>query len=183
MKKRKQLSFADLPGGIGVGFESSRLTTHGGQHAVGKRKKSRPIALKKSLHIIMKSSRAKGKFSLRAFHTQSEIEKLIKRFAKRFKIKIYRFAINFNHIHFVLKTSQRKDLQNFLRATAGQTAVLVLNAKKGEKRGKFWDWLAFSRIVEWGKAFRFVMTYVLQNELEARGVIPYQPRARSRNPG
>ena len=178
MKKIKQLSFGDLPGVRGADFESNRCYVHGGQNAVGKRKKRRPVALKKSLHVIMKSSRARGGYSLRAFHTQPKIEKLIKHFARRFNIKIYQLVINFNHVHVVLKANQRDELQSFFRATAGQIAVLVLKAKKGEKRGRFWDWLTFSRIVEWGRAFQLAMNYVLQNDLEACGIIPFQPRVR-----
>ena len=48
--------------------------------------------------------------------------------------------------------------------------------KSSRAKGKFWDLLVFSRIVEWGKAFRIVMAYVLQNELEANGEIPYKAR-------
>jgi len=168
VKKEKQTSFAllDLKG----------HTTHGGEHSVGKRKKQRPISVKKSMHLVMKSSRAKGSYSLRAIHNKGKVEELVWRYARRFHIKIYRFTVNFNHIHFVLRAKRREHLQNFLRTTAGLIACHILKAKKGTKRGKFWDLLVFSRIVEWGKAFRIVMAYVLQNELEASGEIPYKAR-------
>ena len=168
VKKEIQTSFAQL--------DLRGPTTHGGELSVGRRKKQRPISIKKSIHVVMMSSRAKGLYSLRAIHNKGKVEELIWRYAKRFHIKIYKFAINFNHIHFVLKAKRRDDLQNFLRTTAGLIACLILKAKKGVKKGKFWNLLAFSRIIEWGKAFQIVMSYVLQNELEACVEIPYKPR-------
>ena len=168
MKKENQTSFAQL--------DLKGPTTHGGEYSKGKRKKQRPISIKKSMHIVMKSSKAKGSYSLRAIHHKTKVEELIWRYAKRFHIKIYRFSVNFNHIHFVLKAKRREHLQNFLRTTAGLIACFILKAKKGIKKGKFWNLLAFSRIVEWGKAFRIAMAYLLQNELEASGLIPYKVR-------
>jgi hypothetical protein len=40
---------------------------------------------------------------------------------------------------------------------------------------KFWDYRPFSRVVEWSKAYRIAKDYVLLNQLEGLGIIPYQP--------
>lgn len=133
------------------------------------------------MHVVMKSSKAKGKYSLRTIRNKIKVEELLKRYGRLFHIKIYRFAINFNHIHIVVKAKRRVDLQNFLRASAGNIAAFVIKAKKGVKRGRFWDLLVFSRIIEWGRAFKTAIKYVLQNELEASGEIPYQIRKKSKN--
>jgi hypothetical protein len=41
--------------------------------------------------------------------------------------------------------------------------------KKARPIGKFWDALAYSRIVEWGKDWKNMLDYVGKNLLEARG--------------
>jgi hypothetical protein len=66
--------------------------------------------------------------------------------------------------------------QSFLRVFAGMTARLVTGAHKGEPIGRFWDSVAYSRIVSWGREFRSVGAYVRKNEEEALGLRP--PRAR-----
>jgi REP element-mobilizing transposase RayT len=191
VKKERQLQFQEfsISGRADQGGQSSKAkvregdnvfkrspTAHGGELSKGKRKTRRPISLKKSMHLVMRSSRAKGNYSLRAFHNKPTVEKLIKRYALMFDIRIYQFTIHFNHIHIALRAKNRENLQNFLRALTGNIAVKILKAKKGLKRGKFWDLLAFTRIVEWGRAFKALIKYVIQNELEARGEIPYRPR-------
>jgi hypothetical protein len=65
---------------------------------------------------------------------------------------------------------RREHLQNFLRALAGTIARKVKN------KGTFWSFLAFSRVVEWGKAFKLVQIYIEKNVLEASGGIRYTPR-------
>lgn len=70
----------------------------------------------------------------------------------------------------------RADSQNFLRALAGNVACKVIGAYKGKRVGKFWDLLAFSRIVEWGRSYISLIKYVEQNQKEADGTISYKPR-------
>ncbi len=53
----------------------------------------------------------------------------------------------------------------------------MTGAVKGRKlTGRFWDLPVFTRIVAFGKAYRQAKRYVIQNQLEANGTIPYQPR-------
>ena len=41
---------------------------------------------------------------------------------------------------------------------------------------KFWDFRPWTRIIEWKKAYSIAKDYVIQNHLEAMGLIPYKPR-------
>jgi hypothetical protein len=68
--------------------------------------------------------------------------------------------------------------QSFLSAFAGMSARLVTGACKASPVGKFWDSVAYSRIVSWGREFRSVGAYVEMNDDEAHGLRP--PRARKR---
>ncbi len=49
-------------------------------------------------------------------------------------------------------------------------ARIVTGAKKGSAFGRFWDALAYSRVVEWGRAYFIAKYYVIQNEMEAEGI-------------
>ncbi len=88
-------------------------------------------------------------------------------YAERFQIKVYRAANVGNHLHLLVKAKERKHLADYLRVLAGRIAVSVSGAKKGIKRiGKFWDYLYWSRLVNWGRDFYQVRKYVLANEME-----------------
>jgi len=81
----------------------------------------------------------------------------------------------------LIQGRKREGIQNFFRVLSGQLAEHVTKARKGMPfKGKFWDRLLYSRIVEWGREFVSVCKYILQNELEANGVIPHQPRKNAR---
>ena len=91
-------------------------------------------------------------------------------YAARFKVHVYRAANVGDHLHLLVKSSDRKALADYLRVLAGRIAVTVSGAQKGVKRiGKFWDHLCWSRLVKWGREFHVVQRYVFANELEFLG--------------
>jgi REP element-mobilizing transposase RayT len=96
--------------------------------------------------------------------------------AERFGIKVYKLGVERDHLHMVTRSYRHDDYAHFLRTLAGQIAQRIMKSARGNTKGKFWKLPPYSRIVEWGKAFRAVIVYALQNELEASGVIPYTPR-------
>jgi hypothetical protein len=49
--------------------------------------------------------------------------------------------------------------------------MLITGARKANPAGKFWDHLAYSVIVNWGRHFRKVTDYVIKNLFEAAGVL------------
>ena len=49
--------------------------------------------------------------------------------------------------------------------------MLVTGARKGQAVGKFWDELAFSRILGWGREFERVKSYLTKNILEGLGAL------------
>jgi REP element-mobilizing transposase RayT len=165
-KRPKQFSFP---------FGSAR-TEQGGSLSSGKRKTARPLTTKRPLHIVMKSSKAYGKFSFLNSRNSPKMIKIIKQTAAKFHIQLYRLANSGNHLHLLIQGHQHKDIQNFLRTAAAFISRKVTGATKGKPFGKFWDLLAYSRVVEWGRAFQNAMAYLEQNTLEALGFVPYQDR-------
>jgi REP element-mobilizing transposase RayT len=111
MPKSKRPKQFSLP------LENTR-TEHGGSLSSGKRKTSRPIATKRPLHIVMRSSKACGKLSFLNFQNSSAISQIIKRTTAKFHIRLFRFSNSGNHLHLLIQGSRRKDIQNFLRTAA-----------------------------------------------------------------
>ncbi len=161
-----------------LSFIPSLSLTHGGDTSQGKRKIARPIDLKRPLHVVLRSSMAKGQWSLLHLKNKNQINKLTQKIAKKYRIRIFRFVNVGNHIHLLIQTYSRKNFQSFLRELSGTIACLVTNAKKGKPIGRFWDKLAFSRIVFWGIDFKKLHTYLIKNIFEAHGLYGRREKAR-----
>lgn len=174
--KHKNLSFAHHDPEFKNYWRDENRKHHGGMYSVGKRKTRRPISVKKPIHLVMRSDIARGAMSLRTVKNWQRTNEILVRYAKRFNVRIYEHSINSNHIHISLRVKHRLDFQKFLKTVAGLIARHMLGAEKGSAKGKFWAMLAFTRVGEWGKAFYSLRGYVIQNILEAAGVIAYQPR-------
>jgi hypothetical protein len=164
-----------------LGCEPARIE-HGGEIRLGLRKVERPIDTRRPMHVVLRSTRACGAWSLRRRECERIVLRLLRRFTRRYDIRLYEFANSGTHLHLLLHTKSRLALQNFLRAFAGMTARLITGARKGFAVGKFWDFLSYSRIVSWGRDFRGVRAYVVQNIFEAMGLIAYRPRDPRRHP-
>lgn len=157
------------------------------------------MALKQPLHFTLRSDFAYGPRSL--LKHRALIRHIGKKFSRRFGVRIYRQAICGNHLHLLICGSNRVGLQNFFRVFAGHIAQQITrtapitdrerrqirggaptNTKGKHQQGcvknqrKFWALLAYTRIVSWGREFKVVSRYILQNALEALKLIAYQPR-------
>jgi len=180
MSKSKQLSLFN---------ERKPKKDHGGSLAIKKRRSKRPLNIKQSHHITMKSHHAIGPRSL--FRHKKMILHLIKKNSAQFRIKVYEYAIQGNHVHLLVKAQSREGLQNFFRVIAGHTAQQILKQyplpcaggatqkRKGCKKNqrRFWSYLLYSRIVSWGREFKRVMSYIQKNTLELLQIIAYEPRS------
>jgi REP element-mobilizing transposase RayT len=157
-----------------------RLLEHGGDVRKGMRKIARPLAAKTPLHLVLRSSRATRAWSmLRASHAE-RIRHKAQTLARRCDVRLYRYANVGNHIHMLGQARSRRAFQSFLRAFAGVTARIVTGARRGRPVGRFWDRLAYTRIVSWGREFLVVSAYVQKNEDEARGLRPSRGRVCTR---
>jgi len=140
-------------------------------------KTKRPLSTKHAMHVVLRSSKAKGEWSLRSLKNQKIVEKLTRTLAKKYSIKIYEYANVGNHLHLLIKLSNRYTFAPFIRALSGSIALKVTGSNKLKAlKEKFWDYRPWTRIVEWKKAYSIAKDYVIQNHLEAMGLIPYKPR-------
>jgi hypothetical protein len=159
------------------GFGKIAEKEFGGSRLKGNAREARPLSTRRPLHLVMRSSYARGERSFLKRERATRIKLLVHRLGKVHGVKVYRFANGGNHLHFLLQPSSRPAFKAYVRAVSGLIARITLDAERGRARGlKFWDAKPFTRIVEWGREFRAVARYVVQNTLEALGFIPYQPR-------
>lgn len=148
----KQLSF----------FRQSRSTVHGGKPQKG-RKLERPLAKKHPIHLVLKSSRAKGSWSFLSFRNRIWIEATLRSKAKKFGVKINDFANIGNHLHLKVRIHNRENFQHFLRALTSVIARKITGARKGNKRGPFWDHLAFTRVLRSWREELYLRGYFMAN--------------------
>ena len=142
---------------------------HGGEVRRGKRKITRPIDPKRPLHVVLRAPRARGKWSMLHARHRKKVEVLVQQSSRKFGVRVYRCANVGNHLHLLVQTRRRRDFQNFLRFLTGSIAFAITGTRKGRPIGRFWEKLAYSRIVSWGREFETVTTYFIKNLFEAAG--------------
>ncbi len=177
--KSKQQSFAIVSDEFKDYWKDTGRRVHGGEYAKKKRKTARPFDSTKPMHLILRSSIAEERLSMRWQTNRDRVESIVYKYAKKFHVRIYRFSNNGNHLHIALKAQDKTNFQKYLRTITGLIARFILKAEKGKEKGKFWDTLAFTRIADWGKSFTHLSNYIWQNLREAAGLVPYKPRAKN----
>jgi hypothetical protein len=86
--------------------------------------------------------------------------------ARRFDIRVYDFANVGTHLHLLVRARRRETFQSFLRSFAGIVARRVTGARRGRPSGPFFNGLAWSRVVAWGRDYFGVRHYVFRNQIE-----------------
>ncbi len=176
MPRPNQLSF--LPHLLKLSAKELRENReHGGDIRKGKRKIARPFDPKKPMHLVFRSTRARGVRSMLHPKNKKRVDVLVKSVARKSGVRIYQYANVGNHLHLLVSAGVRKDLQSFLRRLSGAIALLITGARKGSSQ-RFWDGLVYSRIVTWGREFKTVTLYVIRNLMEAELGIKRDPGMR-----
>lgn len=153
-------------------FENSkdhapRRTSHGGAQVKGKRKLSRPLDPKRPIHLVLKSSVARGHLSLLGPRHRLSVERILRRWAVRFTVKIHFFENMGNHLHIVVSFPKRANFQKFLKTATAQIARTVTGALKGRPFGqRFWDTLPFTRVITGRRDFLGLKNYFFKNKIE-----------------
>lgn len=123
-------------------------TWHGGAETKGHRKNYRPLAEKKWIHLVLKSQKAKGSWSFLTPKNQILIRQILKEKAQKWGVQIAEIVNVGNHLHVKLKFKYREGFQNFLRSVTSLIARRITTARRGVKTGKFWQGLAFTRVLK-----------------------------------
>jgi len=142
-------------------------TEHGGDFRQGRRKLERPVSVRRPMHVVLRSERARGGWSMKKH--QAKIREALRACVLRSGVRVYDFANVGSHLHLLVRARRRDAFQRFLRTFAGIVARIVTGARRGKplRAGPFWSALAWSRVVAWGRDFWGVRHYVFRNRIEA----------------
>jgi len=144
-----------------------------------KNRHDRPVTSKYPMHLVLKSSKAKGEFSFRSAKNLKRVRHIVDQHCRRYGVKLHEFSNNFNHLHILAKFPSRPIYVRFIRSLSGALALAVTGASKSKNLkqilgGKFWDFRPFTRIVIGNRAYRIARDYVILNQLEQLGMIPHR---------
>lgn len=124
-------------------------------------RKARPLSTKAPIHLVFKTERK----SLRRGGLRSPlgfylINYVIKKYLKRFFVKVEQLSINHDHLRLLVRFSKRTQGQYFLRVVSGQIAQefqrngllkLVTDTPAAttslQKTTKLWKYRPFTRVV------------------------------------
>jgi hypothetical protein len=142
---------------------------HGGETRVGKRKIARPFTPKKAMHLTFRSSKATGDWSFLHRRNKLAVHLYFVELLEKWQGTHYNYANVGNHLHAVVRFKSRRQFRAFLREFTQKVMFQVTKARKGAPQGRFFDQIVYSRVVEWGKAFKTLKDYLWKNKLEALG--------------
>jgi REP element-mobilizing transposase RayT len=135
----------------------------------GKRKAARVLDRTKPLHFVLKSRKSVNLYSHRIL-----VRKFLFLYAKKFGVKVYKESVQKDHVHFCIKITNRQLYRAFIRALTG-----VISQKLGKG---LWILAPYSRVVAWGRDFLGLLDYILLNDCEVGGRVPYAVRGPRRKP-
>ncbi len=145
------------------------------------RMRGRPLSTRETIHLVLRSSQAKGAWSFRRSGNSKRIDQIVARFAFAYGVRVLSMANVGNHLHFQVKLSNRHTYNAFIRALTGSIAMAVTGrtrwsrvstangASVATRKLKFWDYRPFTRIVAGFAAFLKLKDYIRINALEGEG--------------
>ena len=131
MKTQKQLKLL-----------SSENSAYGGEllNTRKGRSRGRPLAVKQSMHLVLRSSRATGEWSFRRTANRKKVEGSINKFSAKFKVKVLSLANVGNHLHFHIQLTNRFTYKPFIRAITAAIAsppIVIGQPRFGPDRQAF----------------------------------------------
>jgi len=144
------------------------------------RAQGRPLATRRSMHLVLRSSVATGDWSMNRPMNRRRIADLVDKFASRHHIRVHSFANVGNHLHLHIQLSKIAHYRPFIRGLTSAIAMAITgisrwSARMSEARvrlgnRKFWDYRPFTRIITGRRDFLGVEDYLSINRFESLGV-------------
>lgn len=122
-----------------------KRNTHGGTSLKKRRKTKRPLTPRAITHVVLKSAKATGGLSF--YRHKKQVHRLLKERAQKYFIEILEFVNMGNHLHLKVRFKDPRRFRNFLRTFAAILARKITGASRGRPFGKFWDGLAYTRVL------------------------------------
>ena len=138
------------------------------------RARPRPLSTTHTMHLVVRSSKARGDWSFTRKGNRQAIEAILRKFARKHGVSLLKLGIVGNHLHIHLKLWKRAAYRPFIRATTAAIAMAITGASrwrplKKAAKDRFWDYRPFTRVVLGSKAFKRLQEYIALNQLEGFG--------------
>ena len=157
-------------------FKDSSFSRGYGGTLLKKRKNrihGRPLDTRHSMHLVLRSSKAKGPWSFKVPSNDAQISKIMIRFAFVNGVTILSMANVGNHLHLQIKLSNRFGYKPFIRAVTSAIAMSITGCnrwtKKTKEKLKFWDYRPFTQVLKSYRALLNLKDYIQINILEGLG--------------
>ncbi len=137
------------------------------------RTSGRPLVTRQTMHLVLRSTHAKGKWSFLEPKNKTATREILKKFAAKYGVKLLHGANVGNHIHLEIQLTNRHTYKPFIRAVTAAIAMKVTGVsrwKTKEEAGikRFWDLRPFTRVVVGWKSRLTLKDYIKVNRLEGQ---------------
>ena len=150
------------------GFEKPQTSFGGSLTDKSNPKTKRPLDSKMPIHLVFKANKS----VLRLPKTFAKVTTLLNQRAQKYGVKIYSQANVGNHIHLVVRMTNRKLWNGFIRDFSSSLSHELRTLGILAKAHKLWKHRPFTRVVQgWKRAYKSLLEYVNLNQLEALGLI------------
>lgn len=139
------------------------------------RTNGRPLVTKQTMHLVLRSSLAKGKWSFLLPKNKESIRNILKKFASKYGVRLLHGANVGNHIHLEIQLTNRHAYKPFIRAVTAAIAMKITGVSRWVSKEsvgikKFWDLRPFTRVIVGWRSRLYLKDYIKINYLESRGV-------------
>ncbi len=149
----------------------------------------RPLDTKNTMHLVLRSSKAKGSWSFNRTENYKKIKAILTKFTTKYGIQVLSMASVGNHLHLHIKLTNRYTYKPFIRAITAAIAMAVTKRSRwsqssstsdektdsmesargvisSSKKWKFWDYRPFTRVILGFKNLLTLKDYIKINQLE-----------------
>ena len=111
-------------------MKATRLE-HGGGLGEGQRKKARPVSTREPIYLLLRTSKAKGRYALDRPEQAEKVDSIIEKQAKACRVTVLEFQNHGSSLHFLIRVSSRAGYLRFIRSVSGLISRQVTGAERG----------------------------------------------------
>lgn len=122
---------------------------YGGKNSTTRlgRSRPRPLAVKKTMHLVLRSTQATGQQSFKRY--AKAIKEIVGKFGRKHHVHVISYVNVGNHLHLQIRLGHRGAFKPFIRAITSAIMMKVTGVSRWAKKKsakKFWDQRPFTRI-------------------------------------
>lgn len=162
-----------------LSFQNGRNERFGGTGIKGHRKSARPLSRKYVVHVVMKSSQARGSNSLLGPCQARMVRQVLRLQSQKTGVQLLDVVNLGMYLHLTLRIPSRKAYTDFIRASSGLIARKILkkerggavdSSRKASLKGQkgFWDSRPLTQILKSDKGWHSFFRQLRKNVNQAR---------------